>query len=493
MRAKYGAIALIFTILALPPSGADEPPPSAAGSSKTSERVTLNERVTVEQIQIPFRVWPTRGDPSDCQGLTKDDFELWIQGQRVSDFEVSFDPVTSAAGSSGAQTRRHVVLWFDESHLVGPPEGNDTLSRSRAFTQATALLPRLPESVTVTLVDAFDAIEFFETGSPSAMAITLAGLRDRYRVPRLHERHITVKAWWQGLEDGARRLGMYSGHKELFFLTSVVPVDIDSTERQRTLSSLFAQNDVSLYPVRLVWELKGLAYGLLPLAEAGGGHMFANRTDIPTAVDITERMSPCHGVFITRNPNIKKKLLAVKAVLRRKGFDLTAPMAMEGSTPQDVEDTDLSAVLGIDRLDEGLSVTPSIETLRPSRDGGWESELSFRVSTTRKFAPSDLGPLRVYGAVWRKNRVETVVYKDFVDRRIPEKDVREIIGTGKQFRFGEPFRVPPGLVQIIVAVFASEDKKIVGSQRAWVTIPETAKMDRKPRHPDNSKQGPSQN
>jgi hypothetical protein len=312
MPAPRAAFALALTLMAAP---------------------QLSERVVVEQIQIPFRLWPVAGDPAACRLITRSDFELWIERKPVTDFEVSFEPFLPASGSSTQPPPRHVVVWLDEAHLFGPPEGNETLSRSEAFTQTAALLARLPESTTLTLVDAFDTIELYETGSPSEVLPAFERLREHYRTWHFHTRHFTDRFWWEGLEDGARRLAATPGHKDLFFVTSDVPVDVRTSEEQRSLAALFAQKDVSIYPVRMAWQLKGLAYGLLPLAEAGGGHMFANKTDVATAVDLAEKMAPCRGVFITRIPAAGRKTLSVAAVLHKKGFDLTVPMAIESVAP----------------------------------------------------------------------------------------------------------------------------------------------------------------
>ena len=464
---------------------------TGTGAEETLQAPGVRERVKVERTQFEVIVWPPKDDVAACEALTKADFELRLARQPFFDFEL--DPLeipaelTPQAPSEGEfpaapsaeAPSRLVALMFDWFGLGGPCTDDEYSACARAFTQARAYIEEHPLDRFV-ILELGDEATFrstsFESG-PEALE-TL----DRFQADTLatgfliRGQHLDMRWWRNAVLETVTRLGAMEPRetKDLFVLTTDVFPESDVFHDD--LRKLTTENKVRLNTLDLAWDTRVLPAGLFALSEAGGGVVFTDSATLTTAIQTLDRLRPC-TYRITLNVPDSKKALPLRVAMRNAKFKVTAPEAVGGRF--DVvaaEHAELKNDFENPTSETGVRITPQLVPLsRQERSA--EYALTLLVEKTGGFDPEDIGTLRVYGAVWNKEKPRTALYADFSAFRITGDGLRKIADSGGEiFRFPETIKIPTRekSVSVIVSVHGPRDSfsRVSASRRIEVALPD---------------------
>jgi hypothetical protein len=427
---------------------------AAAVAGEKPKNVGAEERVTVTRTQVDVIVWPPKDDVSACEPLTKRDFAVMVGRRAFLDFEIDpflAPPRASSAGpiserpTTSERAPRLVALLFDWWGLGGgEPEDGDP--RGGAFGQARTYIADNPQDSFVILAIADDARFYstsFETGQAALATLASFEAEANRTGFQIKGQHLDSRAWRNAVTDAVARLGAMEPKetKDLFVLTTDVPVSVQNAGWQETLKQTASQNKIRIHSLDFAWNKRVLPFGLYALSEAGGGTVFDHSATLSSAIRTLDKLTPCTFRLTLNVPEGDKPLsLSVKIVNAK--FRVVAPAVVGGRIDTAAaERAELENDLASPNIERGLRITPRMVAVERG-EKTTEYVLTLLVEKTTDFDPADVGALRVYGMVWQKYARRPTVYSDYAGMLIGEDGLEEIHDAGaKAFRF-------PGTVTI---------------------------------------------
>jgi hypothetical protein len=466
---------------------------AAAVAGEEPKNVGAEERVTVARTQVDIIVWPPKDDVTACEPLTKRDFEVRVGRGAFMDFEIDpflAPPRASVAGSvsehptTAERAPRLVALLFDWWGLGGG-EPTDGDPRGSAFGQARTYIADNPQDSFV-ILDIADDARFYSTSfETNRMALaTLARFEaEANRTGFLIKgQHLDSRAWENAVTDAVARLGAMEpkATKDLFVLTTDLPVSVNNAGWQQTLKQAASQNKIRIHSLDFAWNLRVLPFGLYAFSEAGGGTVFDHGATLSSAIRTLDKLTPC-TFRLTLNVPESKKPLSLSVKIANAKFRVVAPAVVGGRIDTAAaERAELENDLASPNLERGLRITPRMVAIE-RRETTTEYVLTFLVEKTMEFDPADVGALRVYGMVWQKYARRPTVYSDYAGMLIGEDGLEEIHDAGaKAFRFPGTVRIgnDEGPLSVITSVHGPRDAvpRLAASREiAWNPSQEAAR------------------
>ncbi len=476
----------------------------AARAGEPPKDVGLSEDVRVSLLPLEITVWPKSGDAAECAGLTKDDFELTVDGQPRSIYAVdavgTAETVSAAETAGGATVAAHAraglsfVLYFDLWHI-------DTFAREfpacpltkpLAFEQARRFVReefRDGDQVLLVTGEAWPEIHY---GWLRTRADALAALDRLERNPRVvapRQEHLHHNDWIRGIESLYLALGRYPGRKDVLYLADDFRFD-DVAMRVPEIVGRAQANGVVTSAVDLLSSCRnvmgppcvdtggGLActpfrtpVALAPMSLDTGGRLF-NTDEIATAAHELRAMQQCrYQVSFRKTPRDEKRTPSVRLALvgaRAKRMTLFAPSSYEtAAAAPKKKDTDEATFL-LPRFGKGVVADAVLWPYHPSqKNDRWKVFVVARVERADDGPwPDDVTELTVSILVHRQSKVLGAATKHIKGRELASFAARR--GTGAMLF---PFEaIKPGETTVDVTVTATTED-VAATSRTTLSIP----------------------
>ena len=228
---------------------ADEPPPVDVG---------LEESIKTELVLLDVFVLDHNGNA--VPGLTRDDFELTVNGHETSLVNVDATcRATEDRQSDHASAKPKVVLLFDYQHLRMP-------ERARAIEMARRTVARGTGDTSMmvaALTGSFRLEENFAQ-DPARVDSSLVRMEKDSSLFAGNFSHLTEDGFTRGLTSLFDTLATVPGPKAILLYSSMSDVPLD--EQFRQLSAQAAASRCALYPV----DVRGM-YPSGPWTRSGCG------------------------------------------------------------------------------------------------------------------------------------------------------------------------------------------------------------------------------
>ena len=422
---------------------------SAAGTGSDPAKVDYSEEVRVRLIQVEVTAWPPADDPGRCLGLTKDDFELRIDGKprpiEAVDWLGASETIRATEGVSDADPARPpmmVVLFFDLWHLEVFVRSGFQCPRTKpmAFDEARRMVREQFVTGDRLLLVTFAGWPRVHEGWITDPTEALAAL-DRLEVSPFvvsaRWEHAHELPWAEGMESLLLALGRYPGAKELIYLGDDFRFqDLDAHVDK--LAGRAQANRVTIHAVDLVASCRtirgpgradcpptgglgctpwNVPVALGPLSWNTGGQFFRSES-IGTAVRRIREMRGCRYVvsFSSDSKQERKDSPRVIVNVKGKGLTLRAPASFQNPTRPPAEREEQDALFLLPRFGQGLLVEAGLWPLRPSdkKKNRWSALLLVRLR-------------RAPGESWPEELAEIVVDAAAVGRAKSYGAFRKVI------------------------------------------------------------------
>ncbi len=323
-----------------------------AQTSRADDGTMLKEDVEVRRVAVQVTFWPKDGDVSLCARLP----ELVREGAVTLTVNEAARPIESLDVSPGlppgedlsspvavtAVPAKQIVLLFDWWHMGGGVSCTGgaverMAGRALAFASARLVLgdPRLFRSgVDRVLLASFAGWLEIHSGptedwitDPREALEILDAMERRPRDSYAETFHRDLDGWFRQVGYLVEALGAVPGHKDLFLLASDLPIDAGETPRLAALSGACLRNRVGLHPVDLASKARVLPFGLQPLAEWTGGHLFTNAdAELSKAMQTLDRLGPCRAtLYFAPRPSERRRDMRIRIDVADRRFRVEAP------------------------------------------------------------------------------------------------------------------------------------------------------------------------
>lgn len=403
----------------------------AAGSEP--QRIELTEEVRVRLVQIEVTAWPPAADPGLCLGLTKDDFELEVDGKprpiEAVDWLGSSEAIREGSGPAAAapapaRPPLQIVLYFDLWHLnLFVRFYQCPMTKRLAFEEARRLVREefvAGDRLLLVTFAGWPRVHYGWLDDPGEALAALDRLEVSPFVLSARTEHVHEFPWVEGMESLLLALGRYPGPKELIYLGDDFRFE-EFDAHLRLLAGRAQANRVTLHAVDLLTSCRTLPgpggglgcppvgglgctpfrtpLALGPMSRITGGELF-DTDSIGTAVRRIREMRGCRYAisFSSESQQERKASPRTLVRLKRERLTLRAPISFQDPDRPPAEREQQDALFLLPRFGQGLVVEAGLWPLRPSgvKKKRWSALLLARLR-------------RVAGEPWPEGLPEIVV------------------------------------------------------------------------------------
>jgi VWFA-related protein len=362
-------------------------------------KIDYAEEVRVHLVQLEVTVWPPASDPGRCLGLTREDFELKVDGKprpiEAVDWLGSAEAIRTAAGtgdSGPARSPLSLVLFFDLWHLnLFFRNFMCPMTKPLAFEAARDMVREqfvAGDRLLLVTFAGWPRVHYGWIDDPTEALVALDRLEVDPSVVSARTDHVHDYAWAEGMESLLLALGRYSGTKELIYLGDDFRfAALDAYVRE--MAGRAQANGVTIHAVDLLTSCRsvpgpglwtcppvgGLGCtrwrvpdALAPMAYNTGGELF-DTDSIENAVRRIREARACrYAISFFSDPRDRKAPPRAAVVLTRKGLTLRAPVSFQDPDRPPAERERQDALALLPRFGQGLIAEAGLWPLRPSED-----------------------------------------------------------------------------------------------------------------------------
>jgi hypothetical protein len=488
LPSKIGASVLLFAILGTATASVAEEPTKTA----------LKESVQVSLVPLEVTVWPKKPDSDACLGLTKDDFELRVDGKPHEIYAVDSLGVTQEVYELKTPSAEalppggmSVVLFFDLWHLDLFYQGFPACPATKplAFAEARRFVQEgFHDGDRLLLVTAagWPVVHdgWIRTRADAMAALDRLEKNRQVMAPRQEHRH--HNAWVAGIESLLLALGRYPGRKDVIYLADDFRFD-DVAMRMYDIAARAQANGVVVSAVDLLSSCRrvvgrpcitvasGLGctifrdpIALTPISRDTGGTLF--RTDrIAYAVSELRSMRKCrYLVSFRQEPTTSKRTPSVSLSLRKgleKDLTLFAPSSYETAVNAPTQKDNDDALFLLPHFGNGLAADVVLWPYRPAvKRGRWNVYVMARVDRTDDAPwPDEITELTVRVLVHARSKVYGQI-----TRRIRGDDLKAFQRKGGTGSMLFPLEgIKPGEVTVDLTVTGDAEDISANASRSF--------------------------
>lgn len=356
------------------------------------------EEVRVDLAQIEVTAWPRDSRDGDaCLGLTADDFELSVNGQRreivAADWLGSPEILQRIEGQTVTDPSRPpltIVLFFDLWHLnLFFRDYQCPITKPLAFDEARDLVRNEFAAGDRLLLVTFGGWPQIHEGwirDPTLALRALDRLEVNPFVLSARMDHLHHQRWIDGMQSLLLALGRYPGRKEVFYLGDDFRFD-DVALQVFDLAARAQANQVSVHAVDLLASCRGMpgpgcpnvtkgGLGCTPfnrpialghLSVNTGGTLFDDSSSLAQAVSTVRRMRSCKYLIsfpVLRQDGKRSPKATVR--VKRKGLQLHSPSSFGDPRREPKEREKQDALFLLPHFGQGIDAEIGLWPLLPS-------------------------------------------------------------------------------------------------------------------------------